>query len=525
MTDGESKLSESARSSQNAETRLKQLEAHFALTERTARIGYWRQEVTEKYPTWSPGFFTLLQVDPKDVKPSQRWLMDRMHPDDRSVVAAAVAAAITNGTPFHNRTRGFRPDGQIRLYDTFGDVERDANGSVVAVMGVVQDVTAEVGAENALKESEAAYRFMAEEASDIIARHAPGGRLTFISPAVRRILGFEPADMIGKGPFDGAHPDDLQHIKEVLAEARRTTGAANYTYRVVHRDGHSVWLETHLRYVKNPQSGAFDGAISVSRDITERKFAEDELTHARERAEAASQTKSRFLANMSHELRTPLNAIIGFSDILAREMFGPVGSERYLEYARLINESGTMLLDLINDLLDMSKIEAGKFELHYQDFDADETVTSCVRLIEKRAEEKDITLAIQIEPQNLRLRADNRAIKQILLNLLSNAVKFTNKGGRIDITVKKSGALVHIIVKDTGVGIAAHILPRLAQPFEQASTDAARSHGGSGLGLALVKSLTQLHGGDLRLESEEGRGTQVTATIPLVPLRDATRAA
>ena len=489
MSDGEIRF-DPAPASQSAETRLKQIETHFALAERTARIGYWRHEVTAKYPTWSPGFFTLLEIDPGEVRPSPKWLLDRMHPDDRPMVAAAVTNAMTQGTPFYYRTRGFKPSGEMHLYDTYGDVERDGLGRIIAVLGVVQDVTAKVTAENALKESESTYRFMAEEASDIIARHGPEGRLSFISPAVKRILGFEPAEMLRRGPYDGAHPDDMDDIRHALTEARQTTGVANYTYRVQHRDGHWVWLETHLRFVRNRLDGPFDGAISVTRDISERKRAEEELTRARERAEAASHTKSRFLANMSHELRTPLNAIIGFSDILSKEMFGPLGGERYQEYARLINESGTMLLDLINDLLDMSKIEAGKFELHYETFVASETVTSCVRLIEKRAEEKGVKINISVTPADLALRADHRAIKQILLNLLSNAVKFTNSGGTIDVVLKKSGTFVNIVVRDTGVGIPAHVLPRLAQPFEQASSDASRVHGGSGLGLALVKSLT-----------------------------------
>jgi PAS domain S-box-containing protein len=524
MSDGEIKF-DPAPVSQSAETRLKQLETHFALAERTARIGYWRHEVTAKYPTWSPGFFTLLELDPREVRPSPKWLLDRMHPDDRPAVTAAVTAAMTQGIPFSYRTRGFKPNGEMHLYDTHGDVERGPDGRIIAVLGVVQDVTAKVTAENALKESEATYRFMAEEASDIIVRHGADGRRTFVSPAVRRILGYEPAEMLKRGIYEGAHPDDIEHVKQVLADARRGSGAANYTYRVQHRDGHMVWLETHLRFVRNPQTGTFDGAIAVSRDITERKRAEEELTGARERAEAANQTKSRFLANMSHELRTPLNAIIGFSDILGKEMFGPLGGERYLEYARLINESGTMLLDLINDLLDMSKIEAGKFELHYESFSAADVVASCVRLIEKRAEEKGVRINTEIEPANLCLRADHRAIKQILLNLLSNAVKFTNRGGSIDVNVRRGGAFIAIEVRDTGVGIPAHVLPRLAQPFEQASSDASRQHGGSGLGLALVKSLTHLHGGDLRIASEEGRGTQVTATILFDPKAATTRVA
>ena len=505
MSDGEIRF-DPAPASQSADTRLKQLETHFALAERTARIGYWRHEITAKYPTWSPGFYTLLEVDPNDVRPSPKWLLDRMHPDDRPMVTAAVTAAMTQGTPFYYRTRGFTPAGDMHLYDTYGDVERGPDGSIIAVLGVVQDVTAKVAAENAIKESEATYRFMAEEASDIIVRHGPDAKLSFVSPAVRHILGYEPAEMMRRGPYEGTHPDDIETVKEALAQARRSDGSANYTYRVAHRDGHLVWLETHLRFVRNPQTGAFDGAISVSRDITERKRAEDELTRARERAEAASHTKSRFLANMSHELRTPLNAIIGFSDILSKEMFGPLGGERYTEYARLIN-----------DLLDMSKIEAGKFELHYETFPASDVVTSCVRLLEKRAEEKGVAIGMDVEPGNLLLRADHRAIKQILLNLLSNAVKFTDNGGTINVGVRRSGHLVSIVVSDTGVGIPAHVLPRLAQPFEQASSDASRQHGGSGLGLALVKSLTRLHGGDLRLESEEGKGTTVTATILFDP--------
>ncbi len=501
-----------------AEARLKQIEAQFALAERAARIGYWRHEAGAKYPTWSPGFYALLEVDPKDVKPSPRWLMDRMHPDDRGEVAAKFTNAMTNGVPFYYRTRGTRPNGAVHLYDTHGDIERGPNNEIIALIGVVQDVTAKVEAEKALKDSEAAYRFMAEEASDVIARHSAEGKLVFISPAVTRILGFRPEDMVGKGPFDGAHADDIDNIKATLGEAaKRKLGTANYTYRVLHRDGHYVWLETHLRFVRHPQTGVFEGAISVSRDVTARKAVEDELTRARERAEAASHTKSRFLANMSHELRTPLNAIIGFSDILAREMFGPMGSERYTEYAKLINESGALLLDLINDLLDMSKIEAGKFELHYEDVMVGETIAGSVRLVSSRADEKGIEISTGVEPEALRMRADQRALKQILLNLLSNAVKFTNTGGKIAVRAAVAGSKLQLSVRDTGIGIPADVLPRLARPFEQASNDPARAHGGSGLGLALVKSLTQLHGGEFAIQSKEGQGTEVTVTLPLEP--------
>jgi PAS domain S-box-containing protein len=501
----------------SAEARLKQLEVQFALTERVARIGYWRHEAGAKYPTWSPGFYDILEVSPKDVKPSARWLMDRMHPDDRAEVVAKFTNAMQNGVPFYYRTRGFRQNGDIHIYDTHGDIEWSADGNIIAIIGVVQDVTAKVQAEEALKEREAAYRFMTEEASDIIARHSAEGRIVFVSPATTCILGFTPKEMIGRAAFEGAHPDDLERIKATLRKAREKGESTTYSYRVKHRDGHYVWLETHLRFVANVKTGAFDGAISVSRDTTARKRFEEELNAARERAEAASHTKSRFLANMSHELRTPLNAIIGFSDILSREMFGPLGNERYSEYAKLINESGAMLLDLINDLLDMSKIEAGKFELHYENVAVSEAITSSVRLVLRRAEEKGVAISTKVEPDGVVLRADQRAFKQIMLNLLSNAVKFTEPGGRIQVEAIEDAGRMRLTVRDTGIGIPAGVLPRLARPFEQASNDPSRAHGGSGLGLALVKSLTQLHGGEFAIASEEGHGTEVIVTLPLLP--------
>jgi two-component system, cell cycle sensor histidine kinase PleC len=498
---------------------LLELGAHFALAERTAGFGYWRHEAGAKYPTWSPGFYALLKISPRDVKPSQRYLVDRMHPEDRLVVATAFTDAMTKGVPFYYRTRSWNTGEPERFYDTWGDVERGPNGEIVAILGVVQDVTEKVVAEKKLTESEAAYRFMAEEASDIIARHSSEGRLMFISPAVKRILGFEPDEMIGRSAFEGAHPDDLGHIRATISEAMRNGGMVSYAYRVKHRNGSYAWFETHLRFVKNPSTGAYDGAISVSRDITARKKFEDELKSARERAEQASHTKSRFLANMSHELRTPLNAIIGFSDILAREMFGPLGSERYGEYAKLINESGALLLDLINDLLDMSKIEAGKFELHVEDVPVAEAISGSLRLVGSRADEKGVEITTRVEPEGLVLRADQRAFKQILLNLLSNAVKFTNTGGKIAVSASAAGDRFVLRVRDTGIGIPADVLPRLARPFEQASNDPARAHGGSGLGLALVKSLTQLHGGEFAIESKEGHGTEVTVTLPLNPTK------
>ncbi|MEQ1865677.1 MAG: PAS domain-containing sensor histidine kinase [Micropepsaceae bacterium] len=503
---------------------LLELGAHFALAERAAKIGYWRHHVSEKHPVWSPGFFAILGLDPS-VQPSGEYLLQRIHPDDRVKVATGIAAAISEGKPFTYRTRSWNTGGAEQFFDTHGDVERGPDGRVSAVLGVVREVTAEVAAEEKLKDSEAAYRFMTDEATDIITRHGREGVPVFVSPAVTQVLGYQPDECMGSSPFQNCHLDDLNAVVAAIAAAKQSGASTTYIYRARHKLGHYVWLESRVRFVADPATGELSNAISVTRDITARKKFEDELQSARERAEAASATKSRFLANMSHELRTPLNAIIGFSDILAREMFGPL-SPRYVEYSRLINDSGAMLLDLINDLLDMSKIEAGKFELHYEDVPVGESVSASLQLLARRAEEGGVEIVSQISPADLRLRADKRAFGQILLNLISNAVKFTNRGGRLTVEASAEAGLLRLVVRDTGIGIPKDILPRLARPFEQASNDPARTHGGTGLGLALVKSLTQLHGGEISIQSEVGHGTEVTVTLPLDrPAADKTRAA
>jgi two-component system cell cycle sensor histidine kinase PleC len=237
------------------------------------------------------------------------------------------------------------------------------------------------------------------------------------------------------------------------------------------------------------------------------------------RAEGANKAKSEFLANMSHELRTPLNAINGFSEIMVGEMFGPLGDARYKEYAGDILSSGQHLLALINDILDMSKIEAGKMNLKFEPLTIEDVVEDAVRLVRNRAEAAG--LAVQLEfPRDLpEVQADYRAIKQVLLNLLSNAIKFTPRGGRVTVRADARpdplGERVRISVKDTGIGIAAADLKRLAQPFEQIESQHSKTQQGTGLGLALTKSLVEMHGGALDIQSAPGEGTTVGFSLPV----------
>jgi two-component system cell cycle sensor histidine kinase PleC len=248
----------------------------------------------------------------------------------------------------------------------------------------------------------------------------------------------------------------------------------------------------------------------------ELKDTRDEALKKRFEAETANASKTAFLANMSHELRTPLNAILGFSEIIGQECFGPVGSERYRDYARDIHSSGAHLLSLINDLLDVAKIEAGRMDISPHPLEAARVFDIALKLINTKAREKDQVLSIKVEPAAPELWADERAVKQILINLVSNAVKFTPMGGRIDVVGgrAKNGDF-QIMVRDNGPGIPAEKMDQVFKPFSQVDNRFDRQAGGTGLGLALVRGLAELHGGAAWMESEFGKGCSVFVTLPV----------
>jgi len=251
---------------------------------------------------------------------------------------------------------------------------------------------------------------------------------------------------------------------------------------------------------------AFDGTPQFAREVG--------LEAARAEAEAQNAGKSRFLANMSHELRTPLNAVIGFSDIMRQRLFGPL-PDKYADYAQSIHAAGGHLLDLINDVLDVSKIEAERYELSVERFDARDVVSAAMALVRLSADDKGVELAGVLPPQPTEVEADRRALKQITLNLLSNAIKFTPAKGAVTVTLEAVGPYLEIVVADTGVGIAPDDLRRLGRPFEQAG-GADQKAQGTGLGLSLVRALAELHGGRMTMDSTMGEGTAVTVRLPVV---------
>jgi signal transduction histidine kinase/sensor domain CHASE-containing protein len=259
-----------------------------------------------------------------------------------------------------------------------------------------------------------------------------------------------------------------------------------------------------------PEIGGF---ISISRDMTQSRHHEQELVQAWEQAVLANRAKSEFLANISHELRTPLNAIIGFSEVLEREIFGPLANERYRSYVADIKASGSHLLSLINDILDLSKIEAGKFDLRIEPVDCASVMETVARLIRPRAEANQLDFNVHYLPEPIKLRVDERALKQVLINLLSNAVKFTHPGGQVDLGCHAVPGGVAFVVRDTGIGISDKDIETALAPFGQIDSQLSRRFEGTGLGLPIVKGICELHGGGLSIDSEVERGTTVTAVL------------
>jgi two-component system cell cycle sensor histidine kinase PleC len=285
-------------------------------------------------------------------------------------------------------------------------------------------------------------------------------------------------------------------------------------FRLRRPDGGVRHVRCEGRCKIDPATGAVEALFGIMQDITERTLHEQALRDAKESAESAYASRTRFLANMSHELRTPLNAIIGFSQMIQQQLLGPVGNARYLDYIGGIRESGEHLLNLINDILDMSKIETGKYELYTEEINVGKIIRQALYMIEGRAHEAQVKLLTDNISEDIRIEADRRAVMQILLNLLSNAVKFTQAGGSVEIRCQRELGGVAIVVSDTGVGIPKDKIDLVTLPFEQVGSALTRKHEGSGLGLAITKDLIGLHGGTMDIESDLGVGTTVTVLLP-----------
>ncbi len=369
-----------------------------------------------------------------------------------------------------------------------------------------------------LKRSEDRFRRLAESTNVIPwAADLNDGRFTYIGPQVERLCGYPAKSWCARGFWsDHVHPEDRRKFVDKVSQLKGGDHAT-VEYKVRSADGRVVHMRNMLAVI---DSRSKDGtttrvAQGYMLDITEMKTAQVTLNEARQGAEEANKSKSEFLANMSHELRTPLNSVIGFAEVMKDEVFGPIG-ERYKEYAESVHTSGQHLLSLINDVLDLSKIEAGKIELVEEETDIAVVLSKCRQLLHERASQAGLHIRLEIPAPLPFVIVDGRRIKQVILNLMSNAVKFTPPGGRITLRAElqaPKGLLIS--VGDTGIGMSKDEVSVALEQFGQIDSELSRQHEGTGLGLPIARSLAELHGGELEVESKKDAGTTVTLWLPI----------
>jgi cell cycle sensor histidine kinase DivJ len=368
--------------------------------------------------------------------------------------------------------------------------------------------------------SEARYKLLAQNMSDVIARHGRDGAITFISPAAEQLTGIPTTDLLGHRLFDRVHLADRPAFLTAISDAARNGEPVSLEFRLQRASEHRgapefVWVEMRSHGMDgDAQLGDVRQVVSVFRDITARKADALALESARSEAERANDAKSKFLATVSHELRTPLNAIIGFSEMLGREDEMKLDAARRQDYAHLIRDSGEHLLAVVNGILDMSRIEAGHFEIVTEPFALKPLVESCRKMMSLRAEQAGIQLFTDIAADLPEINADPRALRQVVINLVSNAIKFTEQGGKVDVMARARANEIELIVSDTGVGIPEADLARLGDPFFQGRSAYDRTYEGTGLGLSVVMGLVKLHGGAVEIESRLRKGTKVTVRLP-----------
>jgi PAS domain S-box-containing protein len=448
-----------------------------------------------------------------------------VHADDLAAVEQAVAAALASHSSYEIEYRLIGRDGVFRWVQERGRGIHDEDGRLLHLDGCIFDVTERKQAEAALataldtvRASERQFRSLTASLPGAVYRCRLDGNWTsvFVSDAMTEISGYSLAELSEGGTTrfgDLIAPEDRATCDPIVLAAAARGDSFVVEYRIRHKDGSLRWVQERGRGILGDDGRPLflDGVVF---DITDRKTAEAELLRTKDNAESANRAKSEFLAMMSHELRTPLNAIIGFSDMVIEEMFGPVGSDRYRGYLRDIRNSGTHLLELINDILDLSKAEAGQVDLQESLVDVEELVGGSVALVALRARQAGVEILTDIESDLPKLRADERKVRQALLNLATNAIKFTPAGGRIVLRARLVGDRLRLVVEDTGIGMAAADIPKALSPFGQIDSALSRRHTGTGLGLPLTKRLVEAHGAAFSLASELGAGTAVTIEFP-----------
>ncbi len=515
------------------------------------RCGLWDWDLARGRIYWSDSMFEILGFEPREEMLSFGEVDSLVHVDDGSLYEIAANLAEAKDATIDRAFRMRHARGDWVWLRARCEIVRQSADTGPHLIGIAVDVTEEQRLAERSATADIRLRDAVETISEAFVLWDAEDRLVLCNSKFQQLhnlpdLVTQPGTAYEDVITAGRQPVIRTPLK---SEDRAEVGARSFEAQL----GDGRWLKISERRTKD------GGFVSVGTDITANKRHEERLMESEKRlmatiadqrqsqqtleyqaqqlaelaqkyadektrAEQANKAKSDFLANMSHELRTPLNAIIGFSEIMESGMFGALGSEKYQEYCQDIRQSGRYLLEVINDILDMSKIEAGRMPLAMEDLRLDQIIAEAMRVMAVKAGEKRLTVAQEVPP-GLIIAGDRRALKQILLNLLSNAVKFTTEGGRVAVRVRISRNAVLLLIEDSGIGISKDHLKRLGRPFEQVESQFTKTFQGSGLGLAIAKSLIELHGGAMKIRSIEGMGTTVILRLPANPGRLAVEAA
>jgi len=510
------------------------------------RCGLWDWDLSRGRIFWSQSMFTLLGLTTRSDLLTFGEVNALVKSDDIDLFAIADQLISSKIDHIDQTFRMQHTDGHWIWLRVRCELSQGAADSGLHLIGIAVDITEQKSLAEKTVEADLRLRDAIETIPEAFVLWDAGDRLVLCNSHFQRLHKLPDSAVTPGTSYEtvievGSMPEVRTRLHDAGApapgartfEAQLDDGSWLHISERRTKDGGYVSVGTDITRIKEHEQKLVDNDLRLRATVIDLKRSQSELEsqaveladlaekYSREktRAEEANQTKSKFLANMSHELRTPLNAIIGFSEIMGSGMFGTLGSEKYQEYCHDILTSGHYLLEVINDILDMSKIEAGRMKLDMEQLDLSRTLAESLRVVSGRADDKNLVLDADIEG-SIPLVADRRAIKQIIVNLLSNAVKFTPDGGKVVVRSRVLSNSIQLVIADTGIGIAPHSLLRLGRPFEQVESQLTKTYHGSGLGLAIARSLTGLHGGTMRLRSKLGAGTVVCVTLP----RDARKA-